>query len=220
MGTRTSTTQHLFRQRSSLALAVVCGVTGLLLLVTMAWQWADNPQPLFAAWMFLGLAVVWSLFVRPAVLLDDDGVTIRNILRDIHIPWALLTDVEFRWNLKVFVGDRVYAAWAISSQDGRPKSANSGMFGAGIPARLDRFANANATRFQPSQTSTAPTQSSKVTASSVARVIEQAMQEYAEAVAQGALPAAPDAKVRATWVPLVIAVLVLPAIAVAVLSLT
>lgn len=210
MGTKTSTTQHVFRQRSPLALAAVGGVTGLVLLVALAWNWADNPEPLFVSWVLFALALVWSLFVRPAVVLDDDGVTLRNVFRDIHIPWGRVTDAESRWNLKVLVGDRAYTAWAISSQVERPKGVSGGMF-AMLPGRLDKYARADA---RPS------TPAPKVTASMVARSIEQAKEEYAEAVAQGALAAAPDGQVRIAWVPMVFAILILPAIAVVALSLT
>lgn len=210
MGTKTSTTKHVFRQRSPLTLAAVCGVTGLVLLVPLAWNWADNPEPLFVSWVLFALALVWSLFVRPAVVLDDDGVTLRNVFRDIHIPWVRVTDAESRWNLKVLVGDRAYTAWAISSQVERPKSVSGGMF-AMLPGRLDKYARADA---RPS------TPAPKVTASMVARSIEQAKEEYAEAVAQGALAAAPDGQVRIAWVPMVFAMLILPAIAVVALSLT
>lgn len=209
MSNKTSTKPYLIRQRSPLALAAACGFTGLLLLGSVAWQWADNPQPLFVAWLVFGLAVVWSLFVRPAVLLDEDGVTLRNVVRDVHIPWHAVTDVEFRWNLKVVVGDRAYTAWAISSQVERPNDASGGMV-AMMSGRLDKYAGANA---QP------PTPAPKVTASMVARSIDQAREDYAEAVASGALAAAPDAQVRVTWVPVVLATMVLSAIAVVALSL-
>ena len=211
MGAKTPTTQHVFRQRSPLLLAAACGATGLLLLGSLIWHWSDNPQPLFVSWILFGLAVVWSLFVRPAVLLDDEAVTIRSVVRDVHIPWVRITDVEFRWNLKVFVGERGYPAWAISSQVERPSGGSGGMFARVLPGRLDRQARADASL---------PTQTPKVTPSTVAATIEQARQEYAEAVAKGALPAAPDARVRVTWVPLSLVVLLLPALAVAVLSLT
>ena len=210
MTNETSTKQHLIRQRSPLGLAAVCGVTGLVLLVSMAWRWADSPQPLFVAWVLFGLAVVWSLFVRPAVLLDEDGVIIRNVVRDVHIPWVRVTDVDFRWNLKVFVGDRAYTSWAISSQVERPKGASGGMF-AMMPGRLDKFANADA---QPSRS--AP----KVTASAVARAMEQAKEEHSEAVAKGTVVAAPDAPVWMTWVPMALVIVLLPASAVVALSLT
>lgn len=209
MGTQTSTTPHVFRQRSPLALAVLFGATGLLLLLSVARNWADKPEPLFASWVIFGLALMWSLFVRPAVLLDIDGVTIRNVLRDIHIPWAGVTDVESRWNLKVFVGDRAYTAWAISSQVERPKGVSGGMF-ATLPRQVDKYARADVHSSTP-----AP----KVTASMVARSIEAAMEDYAEAVAHGALAAPPESQVRISVVPLVLVVLVLPAVAIVAFSL-
>ena len=208
MGTQT-TTQQVFRQRSPLALSVLFGVTGLLLLVSMALDWADKPEPLFALWVIFGLALMWSLFVRPAVLLDIDGVTIRNVLRDIHIPWVLVTDVEFRWNLKVFTGDRAYTAWAISSQVERPKGTGGGRF-AILPGQVNKYARADVLSSTP-----AP----KVTASMVARSIEAAKEDYAEAVAHGALAAPPESQVRISVVPLVLVVLVLPAVAIVALSL-
>jgi Bacterial PH domain len=210
MGTETSTTRHVFRQRSSVRLAVVCGVVGLFLLLSLARNWADYPRPLFAVWVLLGLAVAWSVFVRPAVLLEVGGVTLRNVVRDVHIPWTRLTDVECRWNLKVLVGDRGYTAWAMSSEPERPKRVSGGMFRMPVPGRLDRVASAYP---KPSATVL------KVTAQSVARSIREAKQEYDEAVVQGRLPASPADKVQVTWVPLAMALLLLPAIAVVALSL-
>jgi len=210
MSNKTSTKQQLFRQRSPLGLAAACGVIGLVLLVSMAWQWAEHPEPLFAAWVIFILAVVWSLFVRPAVLLGEGGVTIRNVVRDIHIPWVRVTDVESRWSLKVFVGDRAYTAWAISSQVGRPKVSPGSLFGR-TPGKLDKFAGAGA---HPS------TSAPKVTASTVARAIEQAQEEYSEAVARGAIAPAPDPEVRVRWAPMALAIMFLPAIAVVALTLT
>ena len=46
------------------------------------------------------------------------------------------------------------------------------------------------------------------------------MADYDEALANGVLPATPDARVRVNWAPLAMTVLLLPAIAVVVLSLT
>ena len=211
MGTETSTMTHVFRQRSSLVLAAVCGVTGALLLLSLARNWADYPRPLFVAWIVFGLAVAWVVFVRPAVLLDIGGVTLRNVVRDVHIPWTRLTHTSSRWNLKVFAGDRGYTAWAIASEHERPRGGAGGMFRMPIPGRLQGLASAD-TR--------PPATSPKATAQSVARSINQAKQEYDDAVAQGELPAAPDETVRITWVPLAMVVLLLPAIVVIVLSLT
>jgi len=210
MGSQASRTQQVFRQRSPLGLAAVCAVTALVVLLSLAWNWVDSPQPLFAAWVVFGLAVVWSVFVRPAVLLDLDGVTLRNVMRDVQVPWNRLTDVQVRWNLKVFVGERGYTAWAISSQVERPRGVPGGMFAIPLSGRLGRQARADAL---------ASTPAPKITASMIARSIEQAKQDYDEAVSHGQLPAAPDGRVRITWVPLVLAVLSLSAVAVLALSL-
>lgn len=220
MGTKTTMTAHVFRQRSSLGVAALSGVTGLLLLVSMARDWAHYPRPLLVAWVLFALACVWSVFVRPAVLLDTQGVTVRNILRDVRIPLALVTYVECRWNLRLFVGDRGYTAWAISSQVQRPK-VSAGLFGRASPGRPGTWDSAHPGHSAPAPKVTASTVTvSKVTASTVARLIEQAKQEYDESVAQGRLPPAPDGRVRITWVPLVLAVLLLSAIAVVALSLS
>lgn len=209
MTNKISAKQQLIRQRSPLGLAAVCGLIGLVLLVSTAWHWAEHPEPLFAAWVVFIMAVVWSLFVRPAVLLDEHGVTIRNIVRDVHIPWSQVGDVEYRWSLKVFVQDRAYTAWAISSQAGRPRIPPGRLLGI-TPRRLDTFASAGA---HP------PTSAPKVTAATVARAIEDAKEDYSEGVARGAIAIAPDTQVMMTWVPVAMAVMFLPAIAVAVLTL-
>jgi Bacterial PH domain len=210
MGADAPTMKHVYRQRSSLGLAAVCAATLAILLLSLARNWADYPRPVLVAWVLFGLAATWAIFVRPAVLLDVGGVTVRNVVRDVHIPWMSLTDVQTRWNLKVFAGDRGFTAWAISSQVERPKRASAEMFGTRAPRPREKQRGVDAAR------SATP---EKVTAAAIARSIEQAKQEYDEAVAHGRLPGAADSGVSVTWVPWVMAVLLVPAVAVVVLSL-
>jgi len=210
MGSRASATQQVFRQRAPLALAAVCAVTGVILLLSLVRNWADYPRPVFASWVLFALSVAWSIFVRPAVRLDAEGVTIRNVVRDVQIPWTRLTHAESRWNLRVFTGDRGFTAWAISSQVERPRRAPGAFFGLGSPGPTNMEPGAGAAR---------STTATKVTALTVARSIGQAKREYDEAVASGRLPVAPDGEVRVTWARLAIVVLLLPALAVLALSL-
>ena len=208
MAPKTSTVRHVFRQRSSVWLAALSGATGLLFLLSLVRSWAQYPRPLFGAWVLFGLALTWSVFVRPAVLIDAEAVTIRNIVRDVHIPWAALTDVTTRWNLKVMAGDRGYNAWAISSQVDRPRSVSGGLLRVPVPGRPDgvrRDAGAPA--------------AAKAKARAVAASIQAAKQEYDDAVSLGAFTEPQDMKVAIIWQPLVMAVVLLPAIAVVVLSL-
>jgi hypothetical protein len=64
-------------------------------------------------------AVVYGLFWRPAVVIDDEGVELRNILRDLRVPWALLEGVETKFALTLVVGERRYQSWAAAAP-GRP----------------------------------------------------------------------------------------------------
>jgi len=211
MGTQSSTTQQVFRQPSSVWLSALCGVVGLFLLFSLVRGWADHPRPLFGAWVVFGLALAWSVFLRPAVVLDAWGVTLRNVVRDVHIPWARVTDVTSRWSLKVFAGDRGYTAWSISSQPDRPGRGSGGFLGMSVPGRLDGVAGKDA--------KLSAAADPKVNAQNVARSIRVARAEYEEAVAQGLIPASPDEQVRVRWVLPVIAALLPPAVAVVVLSL-
>lgn len=211
MGTEISTMTHVFRQRSSLVLAAVCAVIGLVLLGSLAKNWSHYPRPLFATWVIFVLAMAWAVFVRPCVMIDIGGVTLRNVVRDVRVPWDQLTHTSARWNLKVFAGDQGYTAWAISSEHERPRGVSGGMFRMPVPGRLQGVREADVT---------ASTTAARVTAQSVAQTITMAKQEYDEAVAEGELSASPDAVVQVTWVPLVMVVLLVPAILVVALTVT
>jgi hypothetical protein len=204
-----STAQRVYRQRSSVWLAAISVVMAGLLLLSLVRSWAQDPRPLFGAWVLFGVAVAWAIFVRPSVLIDAEGVTIRNIVRDIHIPWAALTDVSTRWNLKVMVGNRGYDAWAISSQVDRPKSASSALLRDPVSPRSNPASSA--------ATPSSPV-ARKVTARAVAESIQRVKQEYDDAVVAGEVARAADASVRIVWLPQVMAALLVPAIAVVVFS--
>lgn len=76
-------------------------------------------------------AVVYALAYRPAVVVDDDAVLLRNVVRDIRIPWSAVTDVEREWVLTIEAGQRRYVAWAVSARNparaGRAARGEAGM---------------------------------------------------------------------------------------------
>jgi len=200
--------RHTYRQRSSVLLALLFVLGAVILVVSALLSWRDHPQPLFVAWLLLGSAVAWTVFVRPCVVLDQDGVHLRNILRDVDIPWPLVSDVETRWNLKVWSGDDGYTAWAIASQIERPKVHASVL--PGLSSKLDGFTG---------QDSSTPRASTKVTARMVAEAIDETTEDYAAAVAEGDLQPPVDPAVTTRWAPLPVLALALPVLAVLVLSI-
>lgn len=195
-----------YRQRSPQAMAWVFIAVAAFLVYSLALSWSRDPAPLFAAWIALGLAVVWSVFLRPAVALDQEGVTLRNILRDVHIPWPRVTDVEARWNVQVFVEDRAYTAWAISSQAHRPAGMRPGFSGMLSPGRAHGFGGGDAP---------APP---KVTARTVADAIEETKLEYDAALAAEAISPPADTTVTRSWVPAAVVPLLVSLVAVVMLT--
>lgn len=62
--------------------------------------------------LLLAAALAYALFWRPCVRVDDDSVTLVNVLRDVHVPFSSLDAVGTRFALTLQAGDRSYTAWA------------------------------------------------------------------------------------------------------------
>jgi hypothetical protein len=90
-----------------------------------------------ALWLLAVTAALACLFWRPAVVVDDTGVELRNVLRDVRVPWAALDAVETRYTLTLHCGERRYQSWA-GAAPGRPSVATQlGLGGAPTPTRSD-----------------------------------------------------------------------------------
>ncbi len=195
--------RHTYRQRSSLVLALLFVLGAVVLVGSALLSWRDHPQPLLVAWLLLGCAVAWTVFARPCVVLHQDGVQLRNIVRDVDIPWPLVSDVDTRWNLKVWSGDDGYTAWAIAAQVERPKVHASVL--PGLSSKLDAFTGRDG------PTPRVPT---KVTPRMVADAIDETTVDYAAAVADGDLQPPAHPAVTTRWALLPVLALVLPLLAV------
>lgn len=110
-----------FRQGSGLAAGGVIAVLSVVFLVLyLVGDRSRGPEP--AIWAVVVLLVVWAVLLRPSVRLSEHGVTLRNVLRDVHLTWPAIDLVEARWALTLVTPDgEAYSAWAISAQ--RPKRA-------------------------------------------------------------------------------------------------
>jgi hypothetical protein len=71
--------------------------------------------PLVLAAAALGYAAFW----RPAVRVDEHGVRLLNVARDVHVPWVRLDAVQTRYALTLVAAGRSYRSWAAAAP-GRP----------------------------------------------------------------------------------------------------
>ena len=169
------------RSRSSIALGIITmAIGGLMAVLSM---FSGEPSLVLIGFMLLLVAVGWVLFIRPSVVLTVVGVELDNPFRHTTIPWSHVEDVSPRWNLEVWAGGKAYPAWAIASHIDRPKRQ-------GIPGygKLDLGDAANA-----------PKPSEGATVGTASRLIETAMGEYAELVAEGDSAAVTGREITQGW---------------------
>ena len=96
-------------------------------LIDLAVQGRDHLAAEVTAVLILVTGVAYVTAFRPRVLADDAGITIRNPLRDHHVPWGCVQGIDVRDSLEVHCtpqdgeqkGKTLYA-WAVhSSRRGR-----------------------------------------------------------------------------------------------------
>lgn len=203
--------QRTYRQRSQLALGwSLVGLCGLLLL-SVAARWPADRGPAYLAWLVLAASLGWVLLIRPHVRVDRDGVTLANLVRDVSVPWSLLDDVDCRWNLTLYAGERRFVSWALGSEIKRPRAQGISLFGGGTGGRLAQYAE----QMAPGSPSLGSTK--RGVAGRALELIETTRADYADAVAEGALTVPSDAAVVQRVQLVAVAALLVPIVAVVLL---
>ena len=108
-----TTTGRVLRPRSSIAAMIV----GLVAALAWAWSAAADGGVLGLARqapdILLATTLAYGVLVRPAVAIGPTGITLRNVVRDVDVPWAALAEVRTRFALTLVTTDgRRFTAWA------------------------------------------------------------------------------------------------------------
>ena len=165
--------------------------------IDLAVQGRDHASVVAAAILLLATGVAYVTALRPRVIVDDVGVTIKNPVRDHRISWAAVTDVDLMDLLRVHctLGERpkVISAWAIHYSRRRQYAADvksrratartaggdrPSLFGGGFPS---------ATRSVSYGTPSASARSSSVDVEAEAKLIVRLISERATAARAEAL---------------------------------
>ena len=59
------------------------------------------------------------LFLKPYVLLFDEGIKIVNPTKEITATWDLVEEIETKYSMSIHINDRTYYAWAAPAPSGR-----------------------------------------------------------------------------------------------------
>ncbi|HEY6794750.1 MAG TPA: PH domain-containing protein [Kineosporiaceae bacterium] len=115
----------IYRPIFARGLVVVFGAVGLWWDADLVLRGEFAPAALGLLWLVAVCSGLAALFWRPAVIVDDEGAQLRNVLRDVRIPWAALDAVETRYALTLVAAGRRYVSWAGAS-GGRPPRRRPG----------------------------------------------------------------------------------------------
>ena len=58
-------------------------------------------------------------FLKPYVLLFDEGIKIVNPTKEITATWDLVEEIETKYSMSIHINDRTYYAWAAPAPSGR-----------------------------------------------------------------------------------------------------
>lgn len=78
--------------------------------------------------------VTWVTLWRPRLVIGDQSVEVRNVLRTIIIPWNALIHVDTKYTLTLFTPNRNYGVW-VAPAPGRMSTSQ-----AQTPAKSERTA--------------------------------------------------------------------------------
>jgi hypothetical protein len=59
---------------------------------------------------------MWIGAWRPAIRIDDEAVSLLNLVHDVRVPWERLNRVTARFSVEITSGDSTHLAWAVSGQ--------------------------------------------------------------------------------------------------------
>jgi hypothetical protein len=111
---------HRYRSRFGQGLAVLIWVLAGLALAAILSQGGVEGLVRGAAWALLPALLVWAMFWRPCVVVDDGGVELVNVFRTIRLPWPSITEVDTRWALTLHTAYGRFAAWAAPASGWQP----------------------------------------------------------------------------------------------------
>lgn len=94
---------------------LICGLWALLTIYWVIMEARDGPRSLIVALPLVAAAgiTVGSLFGWPCVRVDDECITLQNVLQNVRMPFSSLAQVTTRFCLTLTAHDgRSYNAWA------------------------------------------------------------------------------------------------------------
>jgi hypothetical protein len=96
---------------------MLTGVLTAVVTLALAAFGAFYPEAGWPDWLIAGMVLIavaaYVGQIRPAVVLGETHLTLRNMLQTVHVPWPAVGEVLVRQILTVEVGERVFDCPAV-----------------------------------------------------------------------------------------------------------
>ncbi|GII90910.1 PH domain-containing protein [Sinosporangium siamense] len=116
--------EEVFRSKFSMVLGWVWMAFTFVNAVDLVLRFS-GPDSLVAGAVLAGLsAAIYATCLRPRVILGEDGVTVRNPLRDYFVPWTAIDGVRVSHAILIDAGDTTVRCWTPQASARERASAN------------------------------------------------------------------------------------------------
>lgn len=133
--------REVFRTRWAIPLTVLWVLVAAYVVIDVIRAGNGHDTVVALALVATVSVVIHATATRPAVVIDDGGILLRNIVRDIYVPWSAVEDIDTEWVLTVHTSGRKYVAWAVSARNpARQRQSGSSMFSGFASPRLREMA--------------------------------------------------------------------------------
>lgn len=106
------TNVQVFRPTSNLVLAVVVFAMCFMMMVANITQGNQRDILVTFFWVIAISTLAYLIFMRPKVILFDEGITIVNPFITVTAGWHMVEAIDAKYTMSILVGDKTIYAWA------------------------------------------------------------------------------------------------------------
>lgn len=106
---------QVFRSPMGMVLGWTWTALAVFFLVDIAWRGRDLASFVAASVLLLVIGTAYAIGMRPRIVATEDGVRLRNPLRDVWVPWSAVEKVDVTDAVRVHSAGRPYRAWVLQT---------------------------------------------------------------------------------------------------------
>jgi hypothetical protein len=115
MDTTQADRPQVYRSAMGMVMGWTWAALAAFFLADIAWRGRDLASLVAASVLLLVIGVAYAIGVRPRIVATEDGVRLRNPLRDVWVPWSAVDKIDVTDAVRVHSAGRPYRAWVLQT---------------------------------------------------------------------------------------------------------